>query len=308
MPFNTDFRPDKFSEFIGNRSTISSLEALLNKPNHSRSFMFIGPPGCGKTTLARITADIVNCSGMGLNEINCSEKRKIEDAREIIRRSQFKPLNNGNLGWILDEFHLFGEGGNSPKNKPQNALLKIIEEPPKHVFFFICTTNPEDVLATIRSRCTKFELSTLTKKQILELLSRASYTVGVKIPNDVAEQIAADSQGHPRDALTILEKIYNLPEREMLRAAKQNSVKENSVVDLCQALLKSEPWKEIVTILDSLQSEDTERIRKAVLEYFAKVMRTSPDRSYLIMDSFRRPFFETGRPGLYMACYESVMK
>jgi DNA polymerase-3 subunit gamma/tau len=306
MPLHLDYRPDSLENFIGNRSTVQALKNTLAKESRPHSYLFTGDSGCGKTTLARIAASNLGITGFDLKEINCSDKRTLEDAREIIRKARTASLlgNGGNKGWILDEFHLFGEGGNSPKNKPQNALLKILEEPPSHVYFFICSTDPQNILTTIKSRCSTYEVRPLSTKQITELLSKVA---GKEIPQEVLEQIAKDSLGRPREALTILEKIIDLPERQMLRAAKQSAQVESQSIELCRALIAGKSWKEVSLILKGLEKEPEESIRRSVLGWASTVLLNDGDpQAYLVLDSFREPFYNSGRAGLTLACYESL--
>jgi len=305
MPLHTDYRPNTLEDFIGNRTVKSSITNLLKKDNPPHTYLLTGPSGCGKTTLARILANQLNCEGFNLKEINCSNQRKLEDARDIINKTRMKGLGGGNKGWILDEFHLFGEGGNSSKNKPQNSLLKVLEEPPQHCYFFLCSTDPQMILSTIRSRCTELEVEKLTSKSCKQLLSSTCKKIGADVPDDVLNQIAKNSDGMPRQALTILEKIVDLPERQMLRAAKQELNVESKSIDLCKALIARNSWGKVSKILKGL-NEDPETIRRNVLGYASSVLLNGKESAYLIMDAFREPFYNTGKPGLILACYEAL--
>ena len=313
MPLHVDLRPTCFEDFIGNRSTGQSLQSVLKKKDRPHTYMFTGPSGCGKTTLARITAESCGCSGFDLKEINCSNQRTIEDARDIIRKCNLQSLKGKefNRGWILDEFHLFGEGGDSPKNKPQNALLKVLEEPPKHVYFFICSTDPQNILKTIRSRCTSYEVSPLTSSQMNSLLSKTAKAAGVdSIPGEVLDQIGKDSRQHPREALTILEKIIELPPNQMLRAAKQSAQIESQAIDLARMLLKKGvDWRAIAKILSGLPDKDYEGVRRMVRSYCSAILlKEDNPQAFLIMNCFSKPFYNDGKAELIEACYESVME
>lgn len=306
MALHTEFRPKTLDEFVGNRNLKSSLSSIISKENPPHTYLFSGPSGCGKTTIARIAANELNCTGFNLKEVNCSSQRKIEDAREIIRKTKTRGLGGGNKGWILDEFHLFGEGGDSSKNKPQNALLKILEEPPEHCFFFLCSTDPQMILKTIRSRCTEFEVEKLTSRNCKLLLESVCKDIEAIVPEEVLEQIAKSSEGQPRQALTILEKILDLPEKQMLRAAKQSVNSESKAIDLCKALIARNSWEKVSKILKGLDKEEPETIRRAVLGYANRVLLNGKEDAYLVLDAFREPFYNTGKPGLTLACYEAL--
>lgn len=209
MSLHTKYRPKTLDDFAGNRMLVDSLQSLLTKDSVDipHTYLFIGPRGCGKTTLARIFAMMLNCSGFDLKEQNAADFRGIDSSREIVRRMRLKSLDaKGNRGWIIDEVHKW-------TNDAQNAILKALEEPPEHVFFFLCTTDPQKLLKTIRSRCIIYEVSTLSFKQIIKLLKEITNKEKKHVPGEVLMQIAQDSQGHPREALTILEKVIDLPER-----------------------------------------------------------------------------------------------
>lgn len=305
MPLHIDYRPKSLNGFYGNRSLKTSIKKVLDRPDAPHTYLFTGPSGCGKTTLARIAADKLGCHGFNLKEINCSNQRKIEDAREIIQKSRSKGLSGGNKGWILDEFHLFGEGGNSSKNKPQNALLKILEEPPEHCYFFLCSTDPQMILKTIRSRCTEFEVGTLTSKACKDLLTDICKDLGAEIHEEVLIYISKSSKGMPRRALTTLEKIIDLPQKQMMRAAKQSEEFESKAHDLCTALINGYSFEKISKILKGL-NEDPETIRRAVLGYANTAMLNGTIEAYLILDAFRESFYNTGKAGLTLACYEAL--
>lgn len=300
MPLHVDFRPTALDDFVGNRTTVRALQSVLNSKAPPHSYLFTGPQGCGKTTLARITAGMLGCEGFNLKEQNAADFRGIDSIRDIVRKMRLQGLSGGNRGFIMDEAHKL-------TNEAQNALLKALEEPPDHVFFFLCTTDPQNLLKTVKSRCSEFEVGPLTERQCVDLLSKISGDAGAVVGKEVLDQIARDSQGHPRQALTVLEQIMGLSEREQLRAAKRAVETEAQAIDLCRALIKGSDWKVIAGILKGLSKEEPESLRRMVLGYCQTVLLNGESpQAYVVMDCFREPMFNTGWPGVTMACWEAV--
>lgn len=303
MPLHTDLRPETLEDFVGNRTTIQALQSVLAKKSPPHSYLFTGSAGCGKTTLARITAKEIGCKGFDLKEQNAADFRGIDSIRDILRRMQLSSLSSSKRGWILDEAHKL-------TNEAQTALLKALEEPPKHVYFFLCTTDPQQLLKTVRSRCTVLEVNPLSPVQMTAMLSKAASAVGVEVPKEVLEQIGKDSQYHPREALTILEKVIELPANQMLRAAKQSSQVESQAIELARLLLrKGTEWKSVAKILSGLPDKDYEGVRRMVRAYCSTILLKSDDpQAYLVLSCFSKPFYNDGKAELVEACYEAVME
>ena len=304
MALELKYRPKSLDDVAGNSETLDLLENAFSRDEDSlkHTIMFSGPKGCGKTTLARICADMAKCSEV--HEYDIGNMGGVDVAREIKVKVPYKPMSGGNLGIILDEVH---EGS----SKFFNAMLKTLEEPPKHVFFFLCTTDPQKVLPTVKSRCARYEVGLLSQKEMVSFLERVSdreekENEDLQILGDTIELIARASRGTPREALIMLDQSIGLKPEQQLVFADQAQVKEAQVKELCQALLKKKKWKYVATIIKGLK-EDPESIRRAVLGYMSAVLLNSGGgQSYVIMDSFREPFFNTGKAGLTLACYESI--
>ena len=312
MALYHDYRPTDLDEVVGNKSTVKSLKAMLDRDEDvPHAFLFTGGSGCGKTTLGRILANAMGVydpersKGMNPNyrEVDSADFRGIDSIREIRQQMNLTPMGGGKARvWLLDECHKL-------TNEAQNALLKALEDPPDHVYFILCTTNPEKLLKTIKSRCTVFNVEPLGQKTMLRFLNEICEEEEVEVPQDVLKLIAKNSQGHPRAALVALDKIIDLDEDDMLEAAEQAAEEESQVIDLCQALIKRSPWKKVSEILNGLKNKEPESIRWAVLGYCNSVMLNSATpnpNAYLVMDAFRENFYDTKHFGLTLACYEAL--
>ena len=187
----------------------------------------------------------------------------------------------------------------------QNALLKLLEDTPKHVYFILCTTEPEKLIKTIRTRCTTYQVSPLNSHQMVRLLKRVCKGEGVELGGEVLRKIIKVSEGIPRQALVLLDSVIDIEgEEEQLKAIEDFRVKRTAVVDLCRALLKRERWVQVVEILRGLE-DDPENVRYAVLGYMSSVLLKGKenDRAAEIMEQFLDSFMYSGRAGLVYACY-----
>lgn len=296
MTLYNEHRPSSFDEMVGNEETIRSLQSLLGKRGHPHSYLLHGPPGCGKTTLGRIIAKELGVKGADFMELDSADFRGIDTVRGLRRQVAYAPMEGPCRVWLLDECHQFS-------NDAQNALLKALEEPPSHVYFILCTTVPQKLLPTIRSRCSEHVVKTLTDSQMKRLLRHVVKAEDGSMGASVYSQIVRSSQGHPRKALTILEQVLGLPKDDQEAVATRIAAEQAEVLDLCRALIERAGWKKIRAILSGL-TEDPESIRRAVLGYCTAVLLNEDnDVAALVLETFLDPFYDSGKPQLVYACY-----
>jgi len=299
MPLHIEYRPKTLDEFIGNKPTVNSLSSVLNREDKPHTYLFSGPSGCGKTTLARIVANEIGCSEHDFMEINSSNNRGIDTAREIISNMKFSPISGKVKIYLLDEVH-------QTTKDFQNALLKALEDTPSHVYFLLCTTQPDKLLNTIINRCSQFTVQKLPTNRIIRLLMLVSRKEGIILRQSVYEEIARAAEGSPRQALVILDQIRGLKEDEIEIVIRESQIEEKQVIDLCRALMSKEKWKTISEILKGIETEP-EKVRYAVLGYFTSVLLNKGDSySALVIDCFKEPFYNVGKAGLVAACYEVI--
>ena len=294
------YRPTTLDEVVGNEDVLEVLKNQLNgEQAMPRSILFHGPTGCGKTTLGRIVAQELGARGSDLVEIDSADFRGIDTIRDIRKRGTYKPLESPCRVWILDEVHrLTGDA--------QSALLKALEDTPKHIYYILCTTDPQKLLPTIRGRCSQFQVRPLTEREMKILLRRVVKAEEESLSKEVYEQIVQDSMGHPRNALQILAQVLAVEEGNRIKVAKKTAEIQSKTIELCRALINGEPWKKVSNILKGLKNEDPEQIRRAVLGYCQSVLLGSTSQNdgvAGIMEEFVEPFFNSGFPGLALACY-----
>jgi DNA polymerase-3 subunit gamma/tau len=298
MNLYNKYRPSTFEKVMGNDAVVSSLSKMLtNLTTCPHSFLLTGPTGCGKTTIGRIISNELGCKGSDLRENNTADFRGIDTVREIISNSSFKPLEGACRVWIIDECHKM-------TNDAQNALLKILEDTPNHVYFILCTTEPQKLLQTIKGRCQTFQLNVLSDDQMRILLRKIVREEKEMVEKEVFDQIVQDSLGHPRNAINILEQVLSVEPDLRLEIAKKTAERQSQSIELCRALIKRESWKKIIQILDGLKDQEAEDIRRVVLGYCqAILLKESNDFAARIIEEFWEPFYNVGFPGLVYSCY-----
>lgn len=298
MSLYLKYRPTELKGIKGNSEIVSALEGMLkNITTLPHSFLLHGPTGCGKTTIGRIIATRLGCKEMDFHEIDSADFRGIDTVREIRKQSQFMPLESPCCVWLIDECHKM-------TNDAQNALLKILEDTPSHVYFILATTDPQKLLPTIKGRCSQFQVKPLSDSQMMSLLREVVKAEGESLQKLVYDQIIQDSFGLSRNALQTLDQVLRVDPEQRLDVAKRSAEQQSQAIELCRVLIGKSSWKQITTILEGLKEEDPEGIRRCVLGYAqAVLLKNDNAQAGLVLESFIEPFFNSGFPQLVLACY-----
>ena len=216
------YRPQTFEEVVGQTHIERTLKNAIEADKVSHAYLFCGPRGTGKTTTARLLAKALLCehgptsspdgtcaqcqaiaegTHPDVNELDAASRTGVDNVREeIINRVQFAPTQGRYKIYIIDEVHMLSTAA-------FNALLKTLEEPPEHVVFILCTTDPQKIPETIHSRCQRFDFHRLTNEEIIERLAAVCDAEGIEYENDALDLVAHRAQGGMRDALTTLEQL-----------------------------------------------------------------------------------------------------
>lgn len=307
MPLQLDYRPETFDEFFGNEKELKKLKTMISRENNDRqhSYLFRGPRGCGKTSLARICAKEVGCHPDDIHEIDTTTSGLKSDATEFKKSIIYRPLFGNCKAYILDEVHEGTSGF-------FNALLKPIEEPPEFMYFFLCTTEPQKVIKTIKSRCVDVPVEPLSNKTMLELLNYIKEEEDADTDEKYLLKIIEKAEGIPREALIMYDTVIDLDSKSISDSLDNIKTQEAQIKDLCQALLSKKNWSTIVKILNGIK-EEQEKVRWAVMGYMNAVLLNSQkdnektDMACSVIDEFAEPFYSTGKAGLTKACYMSIV-
>ena len=263
------YRPDDIGKVFGQDHIqdilLSWMEDTTKVPP---SILFSGPYGTGKTTIARILANQIVKTKKDLKEINAADNRGIDDVRSWVESTRFSPLGSGGKVYIIDELHQM-------TSSAQSALLKVIEEPPSNIYFFLCTTEPNKLIGPIRSRCTILELKLFSLQDTYSLLS---FAFNSKLPRHLIEAIHNKSGGHARDAikmaeLSILSNILTIEELN-----KQVGLSYTEIEKLLKAVLAQQvSWSEALSLtkIQDPQILDT-IIDQAAMEQYKLVQKNYP--------------------------------
>ncbi len=297
-------RPQKMKEVIGQTDSVAMLKNYTKIDSLPHSLLFIGPSGCGKTTLARILQRELNCGKADYTETNAADFRGVDDIRKIRKTMGLAPMQGKCKIYLLDEAHQLTTAA-------QNSFLKMLEDTPDHVYFFLATTDPQKLIKTIRTRCCEIKLASLDSESILSLLASVCKKEGTKITEDVADKIAAYSDGSARKALVILDSVILLKTEKEQLANIQKPEEEHAAFEICQKLFgRGATWKDVASLLSKTDA-DPEGIRYLVLSYATKVLLSGgkqSGRASLVIGEFADNFYDSKKAGLVLACYECMKR
>lgn len=294
------YRPRLFKDIVGQAKAVGMLAKHLKKGDMPHALLLTGPSGCGKTTLARILRKKLGCSQMDYCEMNTADFRGIDTVREIRTRMHLAPIGGKSRVWLIDECHkLTGDA--------QNAILKMLEDPPDHVYFILATTDPHKLLATVKTRTTHIPLQAVPANDLEELIARVVAAEKEELDEETRGMIANLAGGSARQALVLLGQVLHLDDSTARRKFLANYEGTVPAINLCRALFRRAKWLEIAKLLKNLKvEEDPEMIRRLMLGYSRKVLldggKWAP-RAFVLLTTFDEPFYDSGEAKLAMACY-----
>jgi DNA polymerase-3 subunit gamma/tau len=272
------YRSSTFDDVVGQDHVAKTLKRAIESKRVAHAYLFCGTRGVGKTSMARILAKALNCEksdeptptpcgkcnscvavargdDMDVIEIDAASNTGVDNVRELIENSQYRPANSRFKIYIVDEAHMLSKAA-------FNALLKTLEEPPSHVKFILATTEPEKVLPTILSRCQRYDFRNIPTREIAQHLKEICKQEKIKAEDDALLLIAKAGAGSMRDALSLLDRMLSVGEK-------------NLTVEMIEQMLGMPRSQVIFDLVQSIGQGDA----KATLECAARQIHAgmSPD-------------------------------
>lgn len=278
------WRPQDFNALVGQKAVKTTLKNALASGKIAHAYLFSGPRGTGKTSMARILAKALNCeqgptaepcgqcsncqrivqgTSLDVIEIDAASNTSVDNIRDLREQVAFTPAESRYKVYIIDEVHMLSTGA-------FNALLKTLEEPPAHAVFILATTDPQKVPATIQSRCQRFEFRRVTVDEIAEHLAMVATGSGIEADADALRLIAIQAEGGMRDALSLLDQCGVMAKRVTVATVREvlGIVGREALHELTGAIGRRQLPQALATLnLLLAQGKDVKQVLTELIEY-----------------------------------------
>ncbi len=283
------YRPQSFKEVLGQEHIVTALSGSIAQGNIAHAYLFAGSRGTGKTSIARILAREIGCTANDLYEIDAASNRGIDDIRALREAVPVLPLESPYKVYIIDEAHMLTK-------EAWNALLKTLEEPPKHAVFVLATTEIDRVPETIISRCQVYSFRKPSRELLKNLILDVAKNEGFKLESAAAELIAILGDSSFRDAQGILQKVIFSSSDKKVSVAEVEAVtgapKGTLINDLIVAIASADQAKALEVVAKILaHNADMETVMKLLLHKLRTVLllRYAPELEKSFAEEFAAP-------------------
>ncbi len=302
MPYQVlarKWRPQVFQDVVGQEHITRTLINAIKENRVAQAYLFCGPRGVGKTSVARIFAKAINCeygqpgtpcnkctscvqitegTSVDVQEIDGASNRRIEEIRELRENIKYLPSSSKYRIYIIDEVHMLTK-------EAFNALLKTLEEPPEHAKFIFATTEPHKVPLTILSRCQRFDFKRIPISLMVEYLRKITSVEDIKISESALTLIAKQAEGSMRDAESLLDQVISFAGRDIKEKDVIDAlgILDNSIIfDITQAIIQGNS-KEALKIIDKIYNHgyDIKVFYRMLMEHFRNLMICTIDPDLL---------------------------
>lgn len=285
VPLITKYRPARFKDVIGHDAAMGPLLRALDGSARPHAYLLTGPAGTGKTSLARLIAAHVEADTL---EIPAAVYNGVDAMRELVEQGSYMSLQgDGARLFILDECHTY--------TKPAwQALLKILEEPPAHLFFALCTTEADKVPETIKTRCYHVSLRPISPRDMEDLLLYIAEAEGWEVADDTLAAVVEAATGQPRKGIAMLQSVHDVKSREEVQRIISLNGDSDALHDLCGMMFRGNtPWKEIQKALAEIPDEDFASASVMMGRYFMGVMQKATEdkaqKAWRLLDALLFP-------------------
>lgn len=263
-PLHVKYRPRKLTEVIGQPAIVKSLTETIKSKTRPHAFLFTGPSGCGKTTLARIMADAFDCLPQNITEIDAASNSGIEAMKDVMSTTRYNGFGDSpNRALIIDECHALSKAA-------WQALLKPIEEPPPHVYFFLCTTENGKVPETVVTRCQAHMLKPLRYDDTLDLIEAVVKAERFDVPEKITAMAARACGGSPRQALQMLAMLQGVSDEDEAARLLETPLDNKEIIDLCRLVIDQRlSWEQLQKTIKAMPDMSPESARIVIVNYLS---------------------------------------
>lgn len=287
-------RPQKLAQVVGQQSAVLQLKKFLDQGNLPHNILFQGPPGTGKTTLARILANELS-SAMDIREINMAETTGIDGIRSLQEGLHTRALSGKAKVFILDEFHAISA-------QAAKCCLKLLEDTPEHVYFFLCTSEPKKIDKALATRVTSVVLGDLTIKDLSDLLMDISDRDSLGLDPGLASQIARSANGSARTAIVRLEQLHaaNYEPKLVAQVLSDVDTLAADLIEIPREVFGPRPSiQKIYQMVSEMDNEKVEPARQMMLSYAFKLFPRNQDLALRVIRGMRVPFYDSKKVGFF---------
>lgn len=307
LPLHLKYRPATLKELLGQDDMVKSLDKIVNSKNPGHAYLFTGSPGTGKTSTARILASAFKCDMANILEIDAASNSGIDAMRELTAALRYQGFGDTpNRAIIIDECHALSKQAWGP-------LLKAVEEPPAHVYFFFCTTEAGKVPDAIVTRCHAYTVKGLKFDPLMDLLEFVADSERLTTPSDILELVARGCNGSARQALVYLSMLRDCTDKDEAARLLESPMESKEIIDLCRLLVgRKLDWMTLVKTLKAIPDMNPESVRIVTVNYIAACLMGAKNERDVpalldMLGQFSKPFLPSDKSAPLLLAFGNII-